>query len=91
MSYTKIIAKQNGERARIVVTDYALPGFEPCIGVDVFKQHPDGVNWVICTQDPEDAKAAKAMSRADYVNYSGLKTRASGSTIRCLRNLSRIF
>lgn len=27
MSYTKIIAKQNGERARIVVTDYALPGF----------------------------------------------------------------
>lgn len=69
MSYTKIIAKQNGERARIVVTDYALPGFPPSIGVDVFKQHTDGENWVICTQDPDDAKAAKAMSVADYVKH----------------------
>jgi hypothetical protein len=69
MSYTKIIAKPNGERARIVITDYALPGCPPSVGVDVFKQQPDGINWVKCTQEPEDRKAAMAMSVDDYVKH----------------------
>jgi hypothetical protein len=69
MSYTKIIAKPNGEMARIVITNGALAGFPPSIGVDVFKQNPDGVNWVLCTQDYTERKAAMAMSVADYVKH----------------------
>lgn len=50
-----------------MVTDYALPGFKPDIGVDVFTQNADGKNWDLCTQSPEDKAAAKNMSVNDYI------------------------
>lgn len=66
MPYVKIIARENGENSKIVVTNYALPGFKPDIGIDVFKQKPDGVNWDLCTQSHEERKSAMAMSVEDY-------------------------
>lgn len=67
MAYVKIIEREGGERSRIVVTNYALPGFKPDIGTDVFKQAPDGKNWELCVQSPEERKSAMAMSVDDYV------------------------
>lgn len=67
MAYVKIIEKESGERSRIVVTNYALPGLKPDIGVDVFTQKPDEKNWELCVQSSQERELAMAMSVDDFV------------------------
>lgn len=69
MSYSKIIARDNGQHARILITNYAMPGAKPDVGVDVFTLKEDGKNWDLCTQSPEERKASRAMSVDEYVKH----------------------
>ena len=69
MSYERIIARENGEKSRILVHNFALPGMKPDVGVDVFKQKPGSTVWEHCTQSGEERKTAMAMSRDDYLKH----------------------
>lgn len=69
MSYSKIITRENGQHARILITNYAMPGAKPDVGVDVFTLKADGKNWDLCTQSADERKASMAMSVEDYVKH----------------------
>lgn len=67
MPYTKIVEREDGKKSKVVVTNYALAGHKPNVGVDVFKQVPGTKNWELCSQTPEEKKASMAMSVSDYL------------------------
>ncbi|MDU8350897.1 hypothetical protein RYA05_03195 [Pseudomonas syringae pv. actinidiae] len=69
MSYAKIITRENGDSSRVLFTNYALPGCEPEIGIDVFTKKVGEKNWTLCVQSPEERKASMAMSRDDYIKH----------------------
>jgi hypothetical protein len=67
MPYNKVIKRESGEFARILITNYAQPGAKPDVGVDVFRKKQDSNNWDLCTQSHEEKKASMAMSVHEYI------------------------
>jgi hypothetical protein len=67
MAYSKIIVRENGSKSRILITNYAMPGGQPDVGVDVFMINADGKNWDLLTQSFEQRKQSMAMSVDEYV------------------------
>lgn len=69
MSYVKIIKRENGDSSRVLFTNYALPGFKPDVGFDVFIKKCGEEKWTLCVQSPEDKKASMAMSVDEYIKH----------------------
>jgi hypothetical protein len=69
MSLEHIIQRPEGKKIRFLFSSYGLPGCKLDMGMDVFTQSSNEVNWTLLTQSHDEKIAAQKMSVDEYKRH----------------------
>jgi hypothetical protein len=69
MPFEHIIQRPEGKKVRFLFNSYGLPGCKLDIGMDVFTQSANEVNWTLLTQSHDEKIAAQKMSVDEYKRH----------------------